>query len=251
MSEMPCAVTRKLFRSWDLLSQKVWGCWPSYQMVSSPDILLLRGLKDWAPSRSNQEGQQPQERPDVKCPRLYHLGSVAGVLLPACDMLEHSSHENTPNDNLQYQRSSHHGKGRQFQFLSIRRTKTKFLSLSLQMVIYSAPGNGNGPRLVLKLARNGYSTSQVPRMVVFCLLSPLLALQELNTKTMLLQAPPRACQNWGKNLLTVLQAYLLFFNLLPLGLLLPIKCWWDAIVNVESDCDPRKLKGHTKDRVQF
>lgn len=129
--------------------------------------------------------------------------------------------------------------------------------LSGEQALKPKPADGTSPStwerkratlLVPTLARNGCSTSQVPRTVVLGLLSPLLALQELNTKT----APPSPWESLSElRPVTVLQAYLLFFNLLPLGLLLPVKCRWDAIVNVESDCDPRKLKEHTKTGYGF
>jgi hypothetical protein len=55
-----------------------------------------------------------------------------------------------------------------------------------------------------------------------------------------------------KRLATVSRAYLLFFNLLSLGgLFLTIKCWWDAVVNVESDSNPRKVSENPIGKVYF
>lgn len=79
-------------------------------------------------------------------------------------------------------------------------------------------------------------------------LPSLLALEFKQNKT---NAPSLSLSEiGGYRLVTVLETYLLLLSLLPLGgfFLLTTESRWDAIVNVESDSDPRKAtKEHNED----
>lgn len=54
-------------------------------------------------------------------------------------------------------------------------------------------------------------------------------------------------------MVTVLETYLLLLSLLPLGgfFLLTTESRWDAIVNVESDSDPRKATKESTMKTLF